>query len=224
MAPPPLFKLGQELPVLFENPHFLVVNKPAGLAVHPGPQTIDSVETRLTPQKRGGPWLVHRLDRDTSGCLLIARRKTALIDAQSAFASRQTQKLYWAIVEGKPNGTEGHITMPVHRVTHHGRWHMEVTTPAAKGAQNAETHWRLLGHHDGKSWLELRLLTGRTHQARLHCQALGTPIVSDTLYGTKPSQGPMQLLARSLRLELSNTHIAAEAPPTASMQYFISSM
>ncbi|WP_018980761.1 RluA family pseudouridine synthase [Saccharibacter floricola] len=221
MAPPPLFKLGQELPVLFENPHFLVVNKPAGLAVHPGPQTIDSVETRLTPQKRGGPWLVHRLDRDTSGCLLIARRKTALIDAQSAFASRQTQKLYWAIVEGKPNDAEGRITTPLRRVSHHGRWHIETATPAAKDAQQAETHWRLLGHHDGKSWLELRLLTGRTHQARLHCQALGTPIVGDPLYGTTSSQGPMQLLARSLRLELSENHIAAEAPPAASMQAFI---
>lgn len=226
MAPPPLFYPQKELPVLLQTPHFLVINKPTGLAVHPSSHTKDCVEACLTPQKRGGPWLVHRLDTDTSGCLLIARRKTALIQAQQAFASRRTRKCYWAIVQGVPKRTKGRITTPLRRTLHKGQWHMETTDTAADGAQQADTQWHLLGHNKTFSWLELILHTGRTHQARLHCQALGTPIIGDKLYGNKinsiqtPS-APMQLLARSLSLTLSNETIEAQAPAPPFMQAFI---
>lgn len=221
MPPPPLFRSGKELPALVETPHFLIINKPAGLASHPGPQTRDSVETCLTPQKRGGPWLVHRLDRDTAGCLLIARRKTALIDAQKAFSGRHTEKTYWAIVHGVPPIMHGRITTPLRRVSQNGRWHMETTTPSAKDAQEADTTWRLLGSHHGISWLELSLHTGRTHQARLHCQALGTPIVGDPLYSAHKTQGEMQLLARKLHLSLPNGALTAEAPAPLPMRALI---
>lgn len=222
MARPPLFLFGKDLPVLVETPHFLIINKPAGLASHPGPHTQDSVESRLTPQKRGGPWLAHRLDRDTAGCLLIARRKTALIQAQHAFAARHTKKTYWAIVHGYPKETRGRITVPLRRFSQNGRWHMEATTASTKDAQHAETSWRLLGSYQNMSWLELSLHTGRTHQARIHCQALGTPIIGDSLYGAHPSQGaPMQLLAQKLHLPLSTETLTAEASPPASMQALI---
>ncbi len=211
-APRGLFYLGQDLPVLLETPRFLVLNKPAGLAVHPGPSTQDSVETRLVTHPRGGPWLAHRLDADTSGCLLIARRKTALLEAQAAFQNRQVRKLYWTIVEGTPPENEGEISAPLLRQSNPSGWRMIVDP---KG-DAAVTRWRVLGRANGRSWLELELLTGRTHQARLHCASLGTPIVGDRLYGKSDASG-LHLLARSLHIPLPEDTLEAVAPPPPAM-------
>ncbi|MBR0560676.1 RluA family pseudouridine synthase [Neokomagataea anthophila] len=205
---PALFRAGQDLPLLYTSPHYLIINKPSGLAVHPGPRTSDSVETRLVPHPRGGPWLVHRLDRDTSGCLLIARRKTALIAAQNAFTQRHVQKTYWAIVNGLPPGEKGIITAPLKKHTTPEGWRM-VSDP--KG-EYAETHWRLLTHQNGKSLLELNLKTGRTHQARIHCAILGTSILGDNLYGHPHTHG-LHLLARGLTITLAEENLKATAPP-----------
>ncbi|MXV44932.1 RNA pseudouridine synthase [Saccharibacter sp. 17.LH.SD] len=224
MSPPPLFVKGKELPILWENSYFTILNKPAGLASHPGPQARDSVEARLTPLKRGGPWLVHRLDTDTVGCLLIARRKTALIKAQEAFAKRSVAKIYWAIVQGVPHQPQGQITTPLRRVQQGGRWSMETASQHAPQAQSAETHWRLLGHNGTFSWLELTLKSGRTHQARLHCASIGLPIIGDTLYNPSAKQGPMHLLARSLHLTLEGETLSAEAPPPPAMQALLQVM
>lgn len=238
MAPPPLFIAGKELPILWEDKHFLVINKPAGLAAHPGPRTQDSVETRLTPQKRGGPWLVHRLDTDTAGCLLIARRKTALIAAQKAFTNRLSIKRYWAVVIGQPSQPEGTLkTMVCRESTPQGGWKMRSVHSGSKHhtidtskMQNAKTSWRTLATNGQYSLLELTLHTGRTHQARLHCAELGSPILGDILYGERaqhntsagqaltPTSG-LCLLARSLHVPVSlpteaRTHsLHKTAPP-----------
>ncbi|AFW00964.1 RNA pseudouridine synthase [Gluconobacter oxydans] len=211
-APRGLFYLGQDLPVLLETPRFLVLNKPAGLAAHPGPSTQDSVETRLVSHPRGGPWLAHRLDADTSGCLLIARRKTALLEAQAAFQNRQVRKLYWTIVEGTPAENEGEISAPLLRQSNPSGWRMIVDP---KG-DAAVTRWRVLGRANGRSWLELELLTGRTHQARIHCASLGTPIVGDRVYGKSDANG-LHLLARSLHVSLPEGDLEAIAPPSPAM-------
>lgn len=245
MSPSPLFKPGRELPVLWENPHYAVIAKPSGLPSHPGPRAPDSVEARLVAQKRGGPWLAHRLDTDTAGCLLIAKRKTALIAAQEAFAQRQTRKIYWALVRGAPGTrqgetpgnvaegtTEGVIDTPLKRLSTPEGWRIVVARPGDEDAQTASTRWRLLGQSgEGDkrlSWLELELLTGRTHQARVHCAQLGTPILNDPLYGTASPDdaraGPMQLLARALRVPCGETVIEAEAQPEEEMARLLSAM
>lgn len=224
MSVPPLFHKGKDLPVLWENKHFLVIDKPAGLASHPGPRTEDSVETRLTVQKRGGPWLVHRLDRDTSGCLLIARRKMALISAQQAFQNHQVHKTYWAITKGQMPGPRGEITAPLKRVKTRQGWIVQTTSRTDPEAQQARTLWRLLGKTDSLNWVELQLLTGRTHQARVHLAFIGSPILGDPYYGISPDDQknssfhlPLQLLSRSLELSLSSEEslisATASAPP-----------
>ncbi|MDF7673795.1 RluA family pseudouridine synthase [Acetobacteraceae bacterium ESL0709] len=223
MSAPPLFLNGKELPILWEDRHFLVINKPSGLASHPGPHTQDSVETRLTPQKRGGPWLVHRLDRDTSGCLLIARRKTALIAAQKAFEAHHVHKTYWAIVNGHLPAAKGEITTPLKRIQTAQGWAVKSASPHDTTAQKAHTLWRVLGTTDSSSWVELQLLTGRTHQARVHLASLGTPIIGDPIYGQNGLQEPLQLLSRSLNLTMSfqEIHIDVTAPPPATMEYYL---
>jgi len=205
------FYPGMDIPVLLETPRFLILDKPAGLAVHPGPSTQDSVETRLLPHPRGGPWLAHRLDTDTSGCLLVARRKTALIEAQAAFQNRQVLKLYWAVVMGTLSQDSGEIDAPLLRKSGPSGWRMVVD---AKGDE-ARTRWRVLGRGKGLCWVELELLTGRTHQARIHCAKLGTPILGDRVYGAAagPSLPGLHLLARSLELNLPSDTLAAEASP-----------
>ena len=216
MAAPPLFFPGKELPILWEDRHFVVINKPAGLAAHPGPQTQDSVETRLVPQKRGGPWLVHRLDADTAGCLLIARRKSALIAAQHAFAEHKTIKRYWALVDGRPTNEKGTLTTLLRRVSSAQQgWKMvseavpktasakKVTPQQEKHSKPAQTSWRILASDGASSLLELTLHTGRTHQARVHCALLGTPIRGDRLYGSAHHASKLHLLARSLEVPVT---------------------
>ncbi|WP_077396370.1 RluA family pseudouridine synthase [Bombella intestini] len=227
MAAPPLFLPGKELPILWEDRHFVVINKPAGLAAHPGPKTQDSVETRFVPQKRGGPWLVHRLDTDTAGCLLIARRKSALVAAQQAFAEHKTVKRYWALVEGRPTEEKGTLTTLLRRVSSAQQgWKMvseavpqtastkKAASPQDKHSKPAQTSWRILASNGASSLLELTLHTGRTHQARVHCAMLGTPIYGDQLYGNPRKIGKLRLLARSLevpvRLAPVETSKAAE--------------
>ncbi|MFT8989760.1 MAG: RNA pseudouridine synthase [Gluconobacter albidus] len=205
------FHPGADLPILLETPRFLILDKPAGLAVHPGPSTQDSVETRLLPHPRGGPWLAHRLDTDTSGCLLVARRKTALIEAQAAFQQRQVRKLYWAVVVGNLSQDSGEIDAPLLRKSGPSGWRMVVD---AKGDE-ARTRWRVLGRGKNLCWVELELLTGRTHQARIHCAELGMPILGDAVYGARAGSSlpGLHLLARSLELNLPSDTLVAEASP-----------
>ena len=224
MTPPPLFCAGMDLPVLWEDRHFVVINKPAGLAAHPGPRTRDSVETRLTPQKRGGPWLVHRLDADTAGCLLIARRKSALIAAQRAFSGHETVKRYWALVEGQPDRQEGTLTTLLRRISSAEKGWKMISEPASettgKGKQSsshgslARTSWRVLACNGTSSLLELTLHTGRTHQARVHCAVLGTPIIGDTLYGGQHNRNGLHLLARSLDVPVQYNPNEPEKSPS----------
>lgn len=211
------FLAGKDLPVLYQTRHYIVIDKPAGLAAHPGSGGGDSVETRLVRHPRGGPWLAHRLDRDTTGCLLIARRKTALIAAQKAFLERRTRKIYWAIVHGYPQEREGIIDLALIKDTTPQGWRMR---PAPEGAPS-KTRWRMMGYGNGLSVLELDLCTGRTHQARAHCAALGTPILNDPVYGTPEGcteAGSLCLLARQLIVSCPDETIRGIARPSVGFQ------
>ena len=195
------------LPELFRDSRFVVLNKPAGLAVHPGPRGGPSVEDffPILSRRRNGPWLAHRLDADTAGCLVVALTKSALIAAQAEFAAGRAEKTYWAVVRGAPAQDGGTIAANLRKVTSLAGWRMDID-PAG---QPAVTDWRVLGRGDGMSLLEVRPRTGRTHQVRVHCVSLGCPIIGDALYGG--GEGSLQLLARAITLRLDPV-VSAVAP------------
>jgi len=196
-------------PILFQDQHYAVLDKPAGLPVHPGPRGGPSVEDCFPALSRrsDGPWLAHRLDADTSGCLVVALRKAALIAAQAAFAAGSAGKIYWAVVRAGPIEARGRVDAPLRRQTSRDGWRM-VTDPAG---DHAETVWRVLGRGPGIAWLELRPRTGRTHQIRVHCALLGCPIIGDPLYGG--GTGTLHLLARGITLPLvPPVDVTAEPP------------
>ena len=200
-------------PILFRDTRFVVLDKPAGLPVHPGPRGGPSVEDWFPQLSRRseGPWLAHRLDADTSGCLLVALRRSALLAAQTEFAAGRVRKTYWAVVRGAPSTASGTVDASLVRRTTPAGWHMAVD-PAGR---TAVTDWRVLGRTDALTWLELTPRTGRTHQVRVHCATLGCPVLGDAQYGG--GDGRLHLLARGLALELGPP-VAAVAPVPAHMR------
>ena len=162
----------------------LVIDKPAGLPVHAGPKGGPNLEHYLDALRFGyprRPALAHRLDRDTSGCLVLGRHPAALRRLGRLFAEGRVEKTYWAIVLGRPAAAEGRIEAPLAKRSALRGWWMKVD-PAG---QPAVTLWRLLGASDELAWLELRPLTGRTHQIRVHLNHKHHPVVGDPLYGGK---------------------------------------
>lgn len=202
-----------DIPILFRDDRFVVLNKPAGLPVHAGRAGGPSVEDHFPAisRRRDGPWLAHRLDTDTAGCLVVALRKAALIAAQAEFAAGRAGKTYWAVVVGGPADDSGLISAPLAKLTTGRAWKMQIRP----GGQPAVTAWQVLGRDNGRAWLELCPQTGRTHQVRAHCAALGCPILGDKIYGGGP--GTLHLLARAIDLPLVPP-VTAIAPPPAHMQ------
>jgi RluA family pseudouridine synthase len=201
-----------DIPILFRDSRFVVLDKPAGLPVHGGPRGGASVEDSFPAlsKRRDGPWLAHRLDADTSGCLVVALRRAALLAAQAAFAGGRACKTYWAVVRGEPSADAGSIDAPLLKRSDPRGWRM-VVDPAG---QSAVTDYRVLGRSDGLTWLELHPRTGRTHQVRAHCCELGCPVLGDPVYGD--GAGRLHLLARAIELPL-DPPLAATAPPPAHM-------
>jgi tRNA pseudouridine32 synthase/23S rRNA pseudouridine746 synthase len=197
-----------EISVLFRDARFVVLDKPRGLPVHPGPRGGASVEDCFPAlsRRKDGPWLAHRLDADTAGCLVVALRRAALREAQAAFAEGRAEKIYWAVVRGAPAEASGHIDAPLLKRNDRAGWRMVVDA----GGQKAISDFLVLGRGDGVAWLEVRPRTGRTHQVRAHCAALGWPVLGDPVYGTA-EPGGLHLLARAIRLPL-DPPLAATAP------------
>jgi RluA family pseudouridine synthase len=201
-----------EARLLYRDALMLVVDKPAGIPVHPGPGGGPSLEEQLGQLSFGlprPPGLAHRLDRDTSGCLVLGRHRKALARLGRLFAAGRIEKVYWAVVQGAPEGSEGRIGAPLRKLTPGKGWKM-VVDPAG---QSAVTDWRLLGRNDGLCWLECRPRTGRTHQVRVHCQLLGCPVLGDPVYGGDASR-PLHLHARAITIPLypSREPITVTAP------------
>ena len=130
-------------------PRFVVLDKPVGLPVHPGPRGGASVEDWFPPLSlaQEGPWLAHRLDADTSGCLLVALRRSALLAAQAEFAAGRVRKTYWAVVRGTPWVTHGTIDAPLAKRSTRGGWRM-VVDPAGKPSDHRLAHARAGGRAD----------------------------------------------------------------------------
>ena len=201
--------------VLYRDGLMLVIDKPAGIPVHAGPRGGPNLEAGFDALRFGlpqPPALAHRLDRDTSGCLVLGRHPKALRRLGRLFADGEIEKIYWAVVAGIPAQPAGRIDAPLKKTTNKSGWHMEID-PAG---QRAVTEYRVLGMADGRAWLELRPRTGRTHQIRVHCAALGCPVVGDPAYGG-PAGLPLHLLARAISVPLYPTkpaiEVAAPVPP-----------
>jgi tRNA pseudouridine32 synthase/23S rRNA pseudouridine746 synthase len=202
--------------VLYRDGLMLVIDKPAGIAVHPGPGGGPDLESGFDALRFGlphPPALAHRLDRDTSGCLVLGRHPKALRRLGALFSAGLVEKVYWAVVEGQPLEAEGRIETGLKKLVRGTGWRM-VIDPAG---QRAATEYRLLGAEHGRAWLELRPRTGRTHQLRVHCAALGCPVVGDPAYGARHGGEALQLYARSVKLPLYPARLPVEimapAPP-----------
>lgn len=202
--------------ILYRDPLLLILNKPAGLPVHGGPRSLrgghdvaaafaadDNLSKYLEALRFGLPelpQLAHRLDRDTSGCLVLGRTTEALQRLGKLFAQNRVGKTYWAIVYGAPPQPHGRIDQPLLRYVRDGGFGFRML-PDPTG-QAAVTDYTILGQHNGQSWLELRPQTGRTHQLRVHCAHLGCPILGDDKYGQPVPGLPLHLHAASISVPL----------------------
>jgi tRNA pseudouridine32 synthase / 23S rRNA pseudouridine746 synthase len=281
--------------VLYRDGLMLVIDKPAGWAVHRGPKGGASLEDYFGALRYGlprAPALAHRLDRDTSGCLVLGRHRKALAELGRLFKTGRVGKTYWAVVEGGPEAEEGSIDLPLGRLDATRGWWMK----ADENGQPAVTTWRVMGRAFGLprtaevevrsvqpscvpsplagegqgggslregvaatprteldhpppqpspargegagrasagagdrlpsstqlTWLALEPLTGRTHQLRVHCAAMGWPIVGDAIYGTAPRTGgpALQLHSREIVVPLYKNRdaIRVTAPVPAHMR------
>lgn len=172
---------------LYEDEKVLVINKPAGLAVQGGSglnRHVDGMLESYRDRKGQKPRLVHRLDRDTSGVLVIAKTRLAASFLTKAFRDRTTKKVYWAMVRGVPRPPQGRLaTWLMKGEDEHGDQKMEVLRDKAKGADHAVTLYSALEWVGQKvSWVSLRPVTGRMHQLRVHMDHLGHPIIGDKKY------------------------------------------
>jgi len=206
--------------ILHRDREVLIIDKPAGLAVQGGSGTdqhLDRLLDGLRFEAPERPRLVHRLDRDTSGTLVLARSAAAAAWLSAAFRRKETRKIYWAAVVGMPEIAEGRIDLALSK---QGSGHGERVKPDEVG-QRAVTYYRVVEHAGRRAaWLALMPVTGRTHQLRAHCAAMGTPILGDGKYGGRraflagvdlPKQ--LHLHARSIHLLRPDGSVVEAAAP-----------
>jgi RluA family pseudouridine synthase len=204
--------------VLFRDAWMIVLDKPAGIPVHRGPgggPNLEQYFPALTFGLPRLPALAHRLDRDTSGCLILGRHRKALARLGKMFQNGRIDKTYWAVVQGKPNDESGQIDLPLQKVLRKDSWRM-FPDP---GGQPAITDYRVMGTAGDLSWVEFKPRTGRTHQIRVHAAASGWPILGDTIYGLPGQPVPLNLHSRGLIVPLYPTKAPIEvtAPPPPHM-------
>jgi 23S rRNA pseudouridine955/2504/2580 synthase len=231
-APPPDAKPGRPEPsaadtqflqerVLFRNDELIVIDKPAELAVQGGTGTkrhLDGLLDALRFDAKERPRLVHRLDKDTSGVLVLARNASAAARLAEAFRGKTVRKVYWAIVVGAPKPRQGKIDQPLAK--HAGPEGERVAADNEEG-DRALTFYRTVARAgDRFAWVALEPVTGRTHQLRVHCLTLGTPILGDGKYGgaaahpdTIPSAKKLHLHARAIALPLQSGKILTVTAP-----------
>jgi 23S rRNA pseudouridine955/2504/2580 synthase len=208
--------------VIYEDTTALVFNKPPGLATQGGTKTHQHLDRLLDGLAGDGgrPKLVHRLDKDTSGALLVARSARAAGHFAKAFSGRTARKIYWAILVGVPDMAEGTIDAPLAKQPGTGGEKMHIDEDHGLPAK---TRWRVIDRAGNRAaWVELQPLTGRTHQLRAHMAAIGHPIVGDAKYGgaeaflTGGISRKLHLHARRLRIDAPDRgkiDVTAELPP-----------
>ena len=209
--------------VIHRDEAAIVINKPAGLATQGGSKTLTHVDGMLDAlryEKPGRPKLVHRLDKDTSGVLLLARSPGNAAFFSKRFSGRTARKIYWALVMGVPEISDGMIELPLAKQPGSGGEKMQVDED---GGQSARTRYRIIERAGNRAaWVELQPFTGRTHQLRVHMAAIGHPIIGDGKYGLKEAyltgevSRKMHLHARRLRIDHPDgapLDVTADLPP-----------
>lgn len=213
--------------VLFEDDDVLVLNKPAGLAVQGGTKTSRHIDRLLGAWGEGvdRPRLTHRLDRDTSGVMVLGKSANAAAQLAAAFAKRRAMKLYWAIVEGNPRPMDGTVDLALVKTGAQDFERVTPVDPKDPKAKRAVTEFATVSRAGPRAaWMALRPHTGRTHQLRVHMLALGHPILGDPKYNTATSidaSGPLKLQLHARRLTLphpSRGLVDVEAPLSPEMQ------
>ena len=213
------------LTIIYQDEDVIVVDKPAGLTVHPAPGppsgTLVNALLALAPEladlrDRVRPGIVHRLDRDTSGLLVVARNERARDDLIRQMKQREVSKTYLALVQGVPQPPQGTIEAPIGR---HPRNRKKMAVVA--GGREAETRYRVREAVDGFALLEVEPVTGRTHQIRVHLAAIGHPVVGDSVYGKRSDLVGRQFLhAWRLAFDLpsSGRRVEFESPLPADLR------
>ena len=203
-----------DIPILFEDGEALVIDKPAGLPIERPRRGGGSLEDHFEALKLGfqrAPVPVHRIDTDTSGCLLLARNPKSLKRFAKCFEDRVVEKRYLGVLSGVPADSEGTIELSLSKISSAEKgWRMI----AARKGKPSITHWRVLHEFDGRALLEFRPETGRTHQIRVHCQAgLGMPLLGDPVYGNGKGAPRTMLHAAALSVPRDGKPpVAATAP------------
>ena len=232
----PAEAVAQDIPlnIVFEDEHLIVVDKPAGLVVHPAAGNLDgTLVNALLHHCRGQlsgiggvvrPGIVHRIDKETSGLLVVAKTDAAHEGLAKQFADHSIHRAYLAIVAGVLKPTSGTVSGHIGR-SDHDRKKMAVLHPLNKRGKHAVTHYRLLEALGLASLVECRLETGRTHQVRVHMSSIGHPLLGDPVYGRNPQR---------LRSILTQLHFARQAlhaaelgfthPVTGAAQNFVSAL
>jgi 23S rRNA pseudouridine1911/1915/1917 synthase len=227
-----------DIPIVYEDEDLLIVDKPAGLVVHPAAghadgTLVNALLGRGGPEAFGGiagvrrPGIVHRLDRDTSGLLMVARTDLAQHGLMAQLKARRVKKTYLALVQGSVSAAVGRIEAPIGRDPKH-RTRMAVVADG----RAATTGYRVRERFAGWTLLELDLVTGRTHQIRVHLDAIGHPVAGDSVYGTGTSsrgpEGLARLFLHAWRLELTSPSrgdlIRATAPLPADLEAVLAAL
>ena len=232
----PAEAIAQDIPlnIVFEDEHLIVIDKPAGLVVHPAAGNLDgTLVNALLHHCRGQlsgiggvvrPGIVHRIDKETSGLLVVAKTDAAHEGLAKQFADHSIHRAYLAIVAGVPKPVSGTVSGHIGR-SDHDRKKMAVLHPLNKRGKHAVTHYQLIKGLGLASLVECRLETGRTHQVRVHMSSIGHPLLGDPVYGRNPQR---------LRPILSQLHFARQAlhaaelgfihPVTGAAQSFVSAL
>ena len=202
MAAPAIVPERLELTIAYEDEHLLVVDKPPGLVVHPSPgHASGTLVHGLAGRAAGGteperPGIVHRLDRDTSGLMIVARTPEAHRRLQGLIRRREVERRYLALVRGRPRSRAGRIEAPIGRDRHDPtRQSLDTQTP-----RDAVTHFELLELLPRHALLDVRLETGRTHQIRVHLAAISLPVSGDRVYGVAGDLGLTRQFLHAVRL------------------------
>jgi 23S rRNA pseudouridine1911/1915/1917 synthase len=194
-----------DVDVVYEDEHLLVVDKPAGLVVHPapgtaGPTLVHALLGRIGGGERARPGIVHRLDRDTSGLLVVARDDRTLGKLQGMLRRRRIERTYTSLVRGRPRSWRGTIEAPIGRDRRHPtRISLDTDHP-----RDAVTHFEVAELLERHALLDVRLETGRTHQIRVHLEAIGLPVAGDPAYGHGPELGLERQFLHASQLSLTH--------------------
>jgi tRNA pseudouridine32 synthase/23S rRNA pseudouridine746 synthase len=210
--------------VLHEDNSIIAFNKPAGLAVQAGSgvaRSLDYLMAAFAKSNGKRPRLVHRLDQGTSGVIVAAKTQPVAAKLSEAFAGRDVQKTYLALVKGRlPPAETGVADAALVKVEEGGKARMIIARPDRKGAQAARTGWRVLARNGEFGLMQMSPETGRMHQIRVHLMALGCPILGDALYGEGQATAP-RLMLHAAKLELPHPEggkLVLEAPLPADFQ------